>query len=785
MSLEKLKKDADKKFGKGTIQLGNQVESIPIICSTGSLQMDLAIGCGGTPEGRILEFYGPPSGGKCLVKNSYILTAEKGYKTIEEIFIENNINPSNTTKNVKKEYKLINRYGEIESTELFTCNGKKPIYEIKTKSGQIIKSTENHPHLIMNERGNLVWKYTGEIQEGDYLTCSRFSYFGEKKRNKDEMYALGCLIADGYFGKNRISITNDDERIKNFIEYKFCNIFGFKKYVKNENNDKGSFNYQFNDREKINKFYENYNYKPGIAKDKLISLYIRESDKESLKYFIKGYIDCESYIDREKGLEVCSASYLLLYQLKLIFSQFGIISSVHEKKVKNYEQNNYYRLNICGKEFIKYIEEIGTESNHRKNQINKFLENNISLKLKNTTNVDSIPNLNYILEDLFGAMETTRETHKLFDKIKGKDYLVNLTYERLNKILKIAPENHYITQYLKELKKLNYFFDEITSIKKVSEEPTFDFKMKETSSFIANGIITHNTSISLLMLAQVQKVGYNAAFIDVENSFDPDWASNLGVDLDKLIIAQPDSGDEVFELIEMMILSGDIKFIVIDSVSAMATKAEIEGDYGDAHISQLARLMSSGLKKLNTTMKGKDVTVSFINQIRMKIGGYGNPETTSGGNALKFYSSVRFEVRRREVIGDKEDPDGFVTKIKLAKNKCGPPFRKVEVNMYIGKNGKYGVDNDEEIIDVGMISGVIRKYKKDKETGELIEDEKGSWYKYKDVELYGRQKFIDEINSREDYLESLKKEVTVIFNKKNEPVEGSFADVTKKQKLKG
>ena len=210
------------------------------------------------------------------------------------------------------------------------------------------------------------------------------------------------------------------------------------------------------------------------------------------------------------------------------------------------------------------------------------------------------------------------------------------------------------------------------------------------------------TTASLHMIRECQKAGYVAAFIDAEQSFDADYAEKLGVDMKELIVIQPDYGEQGFDIAEQMIRTDIVKLIVIDSVSALQPKAVIDGEYTDQFMGVQARMMSKSLPKINTAMRTFDTCLVFINQIRMKIGVlYGSPETVSGGNALGFYASVRAKVSRKGVIGDKEDPTGFTTKIKLMKSKVSRPFTSVETNLYLGKDERgWGFSINDEIIDL-------------------------------------------------------------------------------------
>ncbi len=214
------------------------------------------------------------------------------------------------------------------------------------------------------------------------------------------------------------------------------------------------------------------------------------------------------------------------------------------------------------------------------------------------------------------------------------------------------------------------------------------------------------TTLALSVIAQAQKKGGTCAFIDAEHALDPSYAKKIGVDVENLLVSQPDSGEQALEIADTLVRSGAIDVMVVDSVAALVPKAELEGEMGDSHMGLQARLMSQALRKLTATVARSNTLIIFINQIRMKIGVmFGNPETTTGGNALKFYASVRIDIRRIGAIKDKDDVIGSQTRVKIVKNKVAPPFKTVDFDIMYGE----GISKTGELIDLGVKSGIIEK----------------------------------------------------------------------------
>ncbi len=275
------------------------------------------------------------------------------------------------------------------------------------------------------------------------------------------------------------------------------------------------------------------------------------------------------------------------------------------------------------------------------------------------------------------------------------------------------------------------------------------------------------TTVALHCVAEAQKAGGTAAFIDVEHALDPVYASHLGVDIDSLLVSQPDSGEQALEIAEALVRSGAIDIIVIDSVAALVTRAEIEGEMGDAHVGQLARLMSQALRKLTGALSKSNCAAIFINQLRDKIGViYGSSETTTGGRALKFYSSVRIDVRRAETLKVDGESVGARTRAKVVKNKVAPPFREAEFDILYGK----GISHEGEIVDMGLKLEVLKR--------------SGAWFYYGETRLgQGRdnvkQLFLDNPEFAKEIETKIMEKYNKALNMSAEEAENAEADEPK------
>ena len=251
------------------------------------------------------------------------------------------------------------------------------------------------------------------------------------------------------------------------------------------------------------------------------------------------------------------------------------------------------------------------------------------------------------------------------------------------------------------------------------------------------------TTLALHIIAEAQKRGGTCAFIDAEHALDPGYARKLGIDVDNLLISQPDAGEQALEICDTLVRSGAIDVLVVDSVAALVPRAELEGEMGDSHVGLHARLMSQALRKLTGSVSRSNTILVFLNQIRLKIGVmFGNPETTTGGNALKFYASIRLEIRRIGAIKDREEVTGNQTRVKVVKNKMAPPFRQVEFDIMYGE----GISKVGELIDLGVKANVVEK--------------SGSWFSYDSQRIgQGRENAKQFLRDHPDMAASIEKKV--------------------------
>jgi len=714
----KASKEASEEFMKsvptdeyGLRMMNGDPDPIPRFHS-GSIRVDEVLG-GGIPIGRIVEVYGPESSGKCLTSDTHMWT-DQGLQTVEEIFGRVGQKASIATRKTdvsEQDIAAVNEFGDREPVTMLTHNNRRKVYEITLSSGRSVRVTHRHPLRVINERGFIVWKNAGDIEKGDTVISALFGAESNRSSTsdltKDEAELIGYLVADGTLKpETKVCYTKGyDDAQARYIEL-VESILGGEVIVYDGKDC------HLNDKKVRTLLADKYGLEYVNAAGKKVPRIVREAAPEVQKRFLAAYFDGDGHIAQDGSMEAMTASEQLAEELQLLLYGFGITCTRSPKQVEGYDQT-YHRIYIGPRAADRFIDQIGVLSTRRQAQVASRKESSRSPVMEN------IPNLSFLVRMLRDTIGGDRE----FDRIAGKLFHSDrdeqaCSKRRLREIIDwterqyTTPQTEVILDHLKFLEKMPYTYEEVVSIEEEEKVPTFDVVVPETHSFLANGVLSHNTTLTSHMMAETQKRGRGAMMIDVEHSYDPEYAEKIGVNMDALALAQPDSGEQALNLCEKAIRSGHYGLVVVDSVSALTPEAELEGDMGDDSIGLQARMMSQAMRKIRGATQPNNCTVAFTNQIRTNVGQrFGNPETTSGGRALRFYASVRLDLRYTGKVKDGDEVIGNTIRAYCKKNKTAPPFRKAKTMI----SYNVGINRNKEILDIAIDAGVIKKA--------------GSWYK--------------------------------------------------------
>lgn len=741
-----------KEYGAGSImQFGDKpIQDVQAI-STSCLSLDAAIGIGGVPRGRVVECYANEGVGKCLGKDVYLQT-DRGLETIEELFNRMGRKASCTsgiTDVQDKDIHVVNQNGEMEKIHAITHNNKRPLFRLSLESGKFIDVTANHPLKTINKQGYLAWEPLQNLKVGDIIVSAPFGANQDNSASitEDEAELIGLLIADAHLNdKNHVSYTktfaDDAEKFKNLFK-KLFNYTNVKVY--------DNIHFHVNSKAIRDILYSKYGLDYVVAAGKTIPKCVRHAPSNIQIAFLRSYMNGDGHFDKRSRSEVTSASKLLMQQVQLMMFGLGIKSTLSPHYNKEYDRN-YWRLYLGAEETKKMVSmtNVLTYSDRRIQQISNAEKTKQTDWTFNIT--DSIPNLIPMLRTLRQDIGGDNIFSSFFTDLIQKN--IDCTRERLAKIIAWAKPKltkntvsaNSIISYLEQLVSYRFAYEEIVSIESIGVQPTFDIYLPDTHSFIANGIVSHNTTLALHVVAEAQKANGVVAYCDVEHALDANYAQALGIDLSKMFISQPNSAEEALTIVEELIKSNCVDLVVIDSVAALVPQSEIDGDMGQAHMAIQARLMSQALRKLTAMISRTNTCVFFINQTRSLMNvSWGPSTTTSGGKALKFYSSVRLELSKISTIKDGDTIIGNRTKIKVVKNKVAPPMREVELDLIYG----HGFSKESDLIDLGVANKIIEK--------------SGAWYSYSGERFQGKDNVKNGLKTNPELYAKLEAEVRKII----------------------
>ena len=687
----------EKQHGKGSVmRLGDEGRAPIEVIPTGSIALDIALGIGGLPRGRVVEIYGPESSGKCLTADTYLWT-DRGLETVAELFARCG-QPATCTSRItdvsELGVRMVNERGELETVTALTHNNRKPVVRLTLRSGRAVSATQNHPLRVLNDRGFIVWRKAGRIAKGDVVVSAAFGAVEAATGDglsEDEATLLGYLIAEGSLGgRNAIRFTNWDPEVSGEFTTLMQDVFGatVKCYYNKE--------YAVHDTVLRTRLAEEYGLDYVNAAGKRVPSRVRTAGHKAQRAFLSALFEGDGWIDPTSTVGLGTASEHLAREVQLLLYGFGIPATVSRTWNNKYERY-YWTVTVNPSVTHRFLAEVGFRSARRRHQV----EQNFRPSPRDPQ-FENVPHLAALVRDLRDECGGDRQFDRIVGDLFRADMDLACSRHRLASIVdwfaarpeQLGPGSAAIVEYLRFLATSRYTYEEVVAVEDGGLQPTFDVMLPQTHSFLANGILSHNTTVALHAVANAQAAGGIAAFIDAEHALDPDYAKALGVDTDALLVSQPDTGEQALEIADMLIRSGALDIIVIDSVAALVPRAEIEGEMGDNHVGLQARLMSQALRKITSALNNANTTAIFINQLREKIGvmfgcfNYSTRVTLADGTQEKIGKIVngRMDV---EVLSYDPDTDSVVPRKVVNWFDNGPAERFLQFTVArSGGNGR-------------------------------------------------------------------------------------------------
>jgi len=635
----------EKNHGKGSVmRLGDDTRPPIGIIPTGSIALDVALGVGGLPRGRVVEIYGPESSGKCLTADTFVWT-DHGMETVAELFARcgQPASCSSRTTDVREQgHRMVNERGELEQLAVITHNNRKPTLRIVARSGRAVTVTHNHPLRVMSERGFIVWRKAADIRVGDTLVSAAFGAIEAAVSgdlSEDEAVLLGYLVAEGSLNdRYRVAFTNWDLEVGAEFTALARHVFDA------EVRCYGGKEYHVPGRRVREMAFERYGLDYVTAAGKSVPPCVRTAGHKAQRAFLSALFEGDGWIDKSSTVGLGAASERLAREVQLLLYGLGVPATVSSSYNKKYERD-YWTVTVNPASAAAFLEQVGFRSERRRAQVAKNFHYS-----PRDPQLTSIPHLAGLIRDLRDDCGGDRELDDIVGDLLRPGMKLLCSRSRLRKLIawcdgradRLPSTSIAILAHLRALAVHRYTYEAVVAVEDGGVQPTFDVMLPETHSFLANGVLSHNTTVALHAVASAQAAGGIAAFIDAEHALDPEYAKALGVNTDDLLVSQPDTGEQALEIADMLIRSGALDIIVIDSVAALVPRAEIEGEMGDSHVGLQARLMSQALRKITGALSNSGTTAIFINQLREKIGvmfgclSYGTRVTLADGSQEKI-----------------------------------------------------------------------------------------------------------------------------------------------------